>query len=403
MTEPRPEFEEIRLVRLTKPGDARPVQAGVVVVLALLAVLIARPWDESRGIAIASPTPVASESIATARPEATVRPDGARLYDPGLFGSFTVSPRWELWPTAYVYRFGLSGPLAIESSGGTATGSAPPEPAAATPPPGADRIVDIGAADLLVVIGVNTPADTRVLDARLWRFAADGPPTRVALRELPPPWPVTTFHVYGLPVADNLEPNLVAAWAAGVYRLDLLVDPGAEVRRIGLFVRPAVALGPSPVPAGSAASPPSGGSGEPPPGGLGLERPIPNAVAFGSTTGVVLQRDAVAQGSCGLVELWLSERERPGGPCTALGLAEVSAVAVDLGPDRPVVGLQIRELDPLETTIAVSEQAPVASSGRIARTADGRPLPEGTYRLIATLGDGAELGWYFRVLSASGD
>jgi hypothetical protein len=402
MTEPRPEFEEIRLVRLTKPGEGRPAQAAVVVVIALLMVMIARPWDDSRGIPNASPSAVASEAITTPQPEATPRPDGARRYDPSLFGSFTVSPRWELWPTAYVYRFGLSGPLAIDSDGGTAGGSGLPEPPIASPPPGADRIVDIGASDLLVVLGVNTPADTRVLDARLWHFAPGGAPTRVALRELPPPWPVTTFHVYGLRVADDAEPNLVAAWAPGVYRLDLLVDRRAEVRRIGLFVRPAATPGPSPAASGAGSPAPGDGLAGPPVAGFGLDAPIPNAIAFGTLTGVVLQRELASQGRCGLTELWLGEADRPGGSCSALGLDDVGVIAVDLGPDRPIASLQIRELDPLETRIAVLDRASSPSSGRIVRTVDGRPLPEGTYRLVATLADGSELGWYFRILSATG-
>src|SRR5206468_4183810 len=148
-----------------------------------------------------------------------------------------------------------SGPLAIGPPGASPDGSGLPEPPLASAPPGADRIVDIGAADLLVVVGVNTPADTRVLDARLWRFPAGGPPIRMALRELPPPWPVSTFHVYGLRVADDADPNLVARWTPGVYRLDLLVDPGAQIRRIGLFVRPAITPGPSPRPTAVVSTP----------------------------------------------------------------------------------------------------------------------------------------------------
>jgi hypothetical protein len=252
MTEPQSPFEDVPVVRVARPPDAKRVQAGTLAVLAILAILIVKPWGapipRTSAAASTQPSPAAT-ATATATPARTIRPDGARQYDPALFGRFTVVPRWELWPTLYVYQFGLSGPMAIDGGAPNAgprpspTASAPPAVLLQDPPPGASQLIDVGSADLLMVLGLDTPADSRVLDARLWRFPVDGPPVEMALVELPPPWPVPYFHVYGLPVPGGDEPDLVARWPPGMYRLDLLVDPGSEIRRIGLLVRPPVSDG----------------------------------------------------------------------------------------------------------------------------------------------------------------
>jgi hypothetical protein len=393
MTERRPEFEDMPVVRLTRPGDTRRVEAGTLLVALLLVILIIRPWGDSHGPATASPGVVASQPAPSHRPAETVRPDGARFYDPGLFGRYTVSPRWELWPTAYGYEFGLTGPLAIDTGGEAPEGS-PPAPTA-SPPAGASQLVDVGAADLLVVVSVNTPAGTRVLDARLWWFPMSGPPTRMSIRELQPPWPVNTFHVYGLRVPGDDSPNLVARWAPGVYRLDVLADPGAEIRRIGILVRPAAGPTGVPTPTESATALPSTAA-------VALRSPVENRVAFAGPGDAVVTRDTAGQGSCGLVELWLAESDRPGGPCSPLTVTDVSVAAVDLGPGRPIVSLSIEQLDPEMAAVAVVDRTEGSSGGRVVATADGWPLAEGTYRLVATVADGEELIWYFRIPPAWG-
>ncbi len=398
MTQHHPEFEDIRVVRLTRPTDPLRVQAAAVLLVAVLAILIVKPWGETPRPPSAAPlpSPAASTPAHWTRPAEAVRADGARVYDPGLFGRYTVSPRWELWPTAYVYQFGLSGPLAIEPARATPDGSRPPQPPPASPPPDASQLVDVGAADLLMVLGLNTPTGTRVLDARLWWFPKGGPAVRMALRELPPPWPVDTFHVYGLRVADDGDPDLVASWAPGVYRLDLLVDPGAEIRRIGLLVRPAAdPMAPDrPSPSPTVALPTE------PPHGVDLGLSVESQIVIGRLGGPWVVRDPPPQQDCGLMELWLAERERPGGPCWSIATSDVSVAAVDLGAGRAIERLSIEEIDPVAKAIDVVDRTEGASGGRIIVTADGRSLDEGTYRLVATMDDGSELGWYFRVLPA---
>ena len=420
MTEQRPEFEDVPVVRLARPPDAQRVQAAAVIVVAILVILIVKPWGEPRPPATAaapSASVVPSGPTRTIRPAASPRPDGARVYEPGLFGHYSVTPRWELWPTAYVYQFALSGPLSMEPSGPPAPAGSidpvlSPTPTPIAPPPGASELVDIGATDLLMVIGLNTPVGTRVLDARVWRFPTDGPPVRMPLRELPPPWPVDFFHVYGLRVADDSDPDLVAVWPAGVYRLDLLVDPGAEIRRIGMLVRPPAGTPPDgtgPTEPGPPTPAPVGGQG-------GLIAPPELAagqVALGNPTGQSpagpwVVRDLPDDQRCGLTELWLDEGDRPGGPCSAIVASDVTTAAVDLGPGSDIRALRFDQVDPVRAAPAVRDRtadAPGADLGgrrRIVVTTSGQPLAEGTYRLVATLADGSEIGWYVRILPAGG-
>jgi hypothetical protein len=418
MTEPRSPFEDVPLVRVAPSSDARRIQVGTLVVLVALVVLIIKPWGEPVAQRGPAPTTAAIPSAIAAltpRPTRTSRPDGARQYDPALFGRFTVVPRWELWPTLYVYQFGLMGPMSID--GGSAPGAEPtPIPTAtpkpprgpASPPPGAGQLIDIGSTDLLMVLGLDTPADTRVLDARLWRFPVGGAPVQMALQELPPPWPVNYFHVYGLRAAADDEPDLVAAWTPGVYRLDLLVDPGAQIRRIGLLVRPPLGTGPPAEP--EAPAEPS----TPPTDGLDPTLLAPNMITFGTQGGAWVRHDLPDSARCGLADLWLAERDRPNGPCWSIVVSQASVAAVDLGPGRTIEKLAVEEIDPVQKAIGVvdvtdrlrlpeSAGSPrSALSGRIIETADRQPLAEGTYRLVASLADGTDRGWYFRVAPHGG-
>lgn len=402
MTEQRPEFEEIPVFRLGRPADTQRLHAATILVLATLGLLIVKPWGGTPGptIVAASPRPVASGAAPSIRPAETVRPDGARIYDPALFGRYAVTPRWEIWPTAYVYKFGLSGPLAIDSTATGPAGSGPPDGPPASPPPGAAQLIDVGSADLLMVLGLNTPSESRILDARLWQFPSAGPPVRRALRELPPPWPVNTFHVYGLLSPNDADPYVVASWAPGVYRLDLLVDPGAEIRRIGLLVREAV-VGQAP-PARTTPEPALVATSAPDDATLALGE---SQLVLGNAGGTWLAMDLPPSQRCGLIELWLAEIDRPDGPCSSMGTSDVNLAGVDLGPDRSVERLAIERVDPVAASIDVVDRtgpAEAASGGRVVQTADGRLLAEGTYRLVATLADGSEMGWYFRVLPSGG-
>jgi len=400
MTEQRPEFEDIPVFRLGRPADTQRVHAATILVLATLGLLIVKPWGGTPGPTIvARPSPVTSRAAPSIRPAETVRPDGARIYDPALFGRYAVTPRWEIWPTAYVYKFGLSGPLAIDSGATGPVESGPPQQPPASPPPGAGQLIDVGAADLLMVLGLNTPAESRILDARLWQFPSAGPPVRRALRELPPPWPVNTFHVYGLLSPNDTDPYVVAGWAPGVYRLDLLVDPGAEIRRIGLLVREAVA---DQAPPARTTPEPALGATSAPDMTVTLSQ---SQLVFGNAGGTWLAMDLPPSQRCGLMELWLAEGDRPNGPCSSITTSDVSLMGVNVEPDQPIERLAVERVDPVAASIDVVDRTGLTdgtSGGRVVQTTDGRPLAEGTYRLVATLIDGSEMGWYFRVLPSGG-
>jgi hypothetical protein len=105
--------------------------------------------------------------------------------------------------------------------------------------------------------------------------------------------------------------------------------------------------------------------------------------------------------ACGLAELWLAELDRPGGPCSAILASDVIGLGVDLGPDRPIRRLTLRQLDPVVATIPVVDRTGDQPASRVIETADGQPLAEGTYRLVAGLADGSEVGWSIRIGSAS--
>jgi hypothetical protein len=239
---PLDDFEEIATVRVTRPEPpGRWRAAGILAALALILV-VAKPWGINRAPAGDRPT------ARPPAPTATPRPVG-RHYDPALFGRYEVAPAWEIWPAGYVYKFGIAGPLTLtprtpppSDPGGASPDPdvtpAPPTPRrtpAPTPPPGARELIDLGSSDHLVVVALNTPADVAVTGVRLWTFDASGRATELDVIELPPPWPVTYFHVYGLPA--TAPPDQLAVWAPGAYRLDVTTRRDG-VRRIGFHVAP---------------------------------------------------------------------------------------------------------------------------------------------------------------------
>lgn len=405
MTTAGPEFEEIPTVQLGRAVDRRRMHAVVAVIAITVGAAILKPWgaDPVRPAArLASPAP--------SRSTPPFDPAAPRGYDPRLFGRYEVKPAWELWPAGYVYQFGISGPLRLEerqpsptasapapSGGDGAAGSSPPfrpsPPPPTAPPPGAAELVDLGAADHLVVLALNTPAGTRVLDARLWWFATAAAPARVRLVELPPPWPVDYFHVFGIPVRS--DPAELAAWRPGLYRLDVLVDPGIAVRRIGVLVRPPLE-GP-PQKDRPAAAGPTGPAKTLDPDDI---RPQlePGTIGFGGPSSEFwVLGIPEPQGPCGLAELWLAEADRPGGRCGAIIVQDLSVIALDIGPDQPIQTVELEQVDPVAGPVPLVHRRESGFSGLVVETSDGLALSGGTYRLTAVLVDGVRFGWYVRV------
>jgi hypothetical protein len=212
-----------------------------------LALAIVKPWEIDRpGAADASPAPTFF-----------VRPTertGPRAYDPILFGGREPDPAWELWPAGYVVQFGLAGPVKVHGQdgaspapGGSAAASSPaapdgsglpvgsaPSSAAPTAPPLEPGVVDLGTADHLVALGINTPLDVRVVVVRL--FSVTGIRTdEVLVVRLPTLWESTHFIV--IAPADPAQPGQPVPWEPGLYRLELTTALG-DVRVVDLRVGP---------------------------------------------------------------------------------------------------------------------------------------------------------------------
>jgi hypothetical protein len=213
----------------------------------ILVLAIVKPWDAFPATTVADPT---------AQPTFFVRPTertGPRDYDPRLFGAREPDPAWELWPAGYVVQFGLAGPVRVtgqgEPTGGpgpTSEGSPPPAAsvrpgasAAASAPVGTgspviEHVVDLGPADHLVALGINTPLDAQVASFRLLRRTDDRTELVPVIR-LPTLWESAHFIV--IAPEDPVAAGQPAQWTAGAYRLELTTVFG-ELRVVDLEIRP---------------------------------------------------------------------------------------------------------------------------------------------------------------------
>jgi hypothetical protein len=250
------EFERVPL----RPRPDRNWLPTVGLAVALfVGVAILKPWDLMR-------TGVSGD--ATPLPTFFVRPTertGARPYNPVLFGLREPDPAWELWPAGYVVRFGLAGPVRVEDADATAApagGGGPPTPAPATgaptatpigeppatggPPPPAtpisqppanEGVIDLGTADHLVALGVNTPLDVRLESIQLARLE-DESSTPVPIVRLPTLWESSHFTV--IAPEDASERGQAAPWEPGLYRL-VLTPTFGEVRIVDFRVFPPLA------------------------------------------------------------------------------------------------------------------------------------------------------------------
>ena len=210
-----------------------------------LVVVIVKPWD------LAGPATTGTGD-ATPQPTFYISPTertGPRDYDPRLFGGREPDPAWELWPAGYVVQFGLAGPVRVTGQGespGPGSNdspepavSGPPASAAATAPPSTeppfvDHVVDLGPADHLVALGINTPLDARVASFRLFRLT-DARTDLVPVVRLPTLWESAHFIV--IAPEDSEAPGQPGPWPAGAYRLELTTIFG-EVRIVDLVIEP---------------------------------------------------------------------------------------------------------------------------------------------------------------------
>jgi hypothetical protein len=197
----------------------------------VLAIAILKPWeDRAAGADAAAASPAASSP---ARQAAVPTPRTPRFgYDPRLFGIREPDPAWELWPAGYVVEFGIAGPVPVLGQDDPAP-SELPLPGASIAPGGAGApadepyVVELGPADHLVALGINTPADIRVERIALWRLTDRSCcPEAVEILRLPTLWDSRHFLVVG--VADADQPHVAGRWTPGRYRLELTTVTGDE-------------------------------------------------------------------------------------------------------------------------------------------------------------------------------
>ncbi len=237
------EFQPIPIGR-PPPRSWLPALGSVLVLLVALAVV--KPWhvpdpgDPEASIPNASVAPVVPR---TASPRAD-----RDLYDPRLFGNREPDPAWELWPAGYVVEFGMAGPVAVRGQESAAPsgdpvrslepGQSPPatEPAASPSPPALspeEHVVDLGPADHLIALGINTPADVRVTEVRLVLLEGLPDGSDVPIVRLPTLWESDHFLVIG--IADPDRPAETGPWIPGEYLLELVTADG-EFRAVRLRV-----------------------------------------------------------------------------------------------------------------------------------------------------------------------
>lgn len=233
------------------PSSWLPVLGSTIAIILTLAVV--KPWDALGPGEPAAQRPSFSAWPAAALPP-TARPE-RDTYDPRLFGNYEPYPAWELWPAGYVVEFGIAGPVDVHGQespappDGVASSAKPGSPMPPTgspqqtttpapPSPGFEHVVDIGPADHLIALGINTPADVRVTQITLWMQAGDVCCDQlIPTIRLPTPWQSQHFHVIG--IADRFRPGEAGPWLAGEYRLDL-ATVGGETRSVRLRVSPPV-------------------------------------------------------------------------------------------------------------------------------------------------------------------
>lgn len=192
---------------------------GILLVIATL-----KPWEDRAVGRAESPAPVSPSRQTSAPTERTPR----FAYDPRLFGIREPDPAWELWPAGYVVEFGISGPLPVHGQDG-APSQGPPSSASLDPFEPADGpfVVDLGPADHLVALGINTPEDVRVERIELWRLTDQSCCFEaVQILRLPTLWDSPHFLVVA--VADAAQPHVAGKWAPGRYRLELTTVTGEE-------------------------------------------------------------------------------------------------------------------------------------------------------------------------------
>ena len=223
---------------VSRPSFLLDGRGSRVVAVIGIAVLVAflKPWGSggsgtSQANVATVPTPAPTPSPSPS-PTPDLRDVYSRRYDPLIFGDKELRPGWGLWPAGYMVSFGFA--MHVEPSDAPAGGPSPaptpsPEPGAPTWP----TAIEIPYGNHLLLIGVNTPEDYSIAAIHLTRHLADGGIEDVPIVRPPSPWP-SHFTVIGVDGGYGVERT--ALWAAGRYRLDVVIGPGTVVHSVEILV-----------------------------------------------------------------------------------------------------------------------------------------------------------------------
>lgn len=347
----------------------------VLVATALVVVVIValEPWATStpvRSVTTETHGPTAgSVGPAGPKPASPETPSPTRTYDPAAFGAAPDDIVWTIRTPAVTVTLPS---LAVPDDGSVVSGP----------------VVDLGRAGSLAALVITGPSGSRLDAIRLWRFADDRAPERLALDRPEPPWPTGTAWTMGLRAGRPAD-DLVGAWQPGLYRLDLLVMPATRIRTVMLVVDDEI------------------GQAEPPAVPPETDAPaafrspvlarLPDAATVW-TYGKVLTGWArgSSAGDCAIAALWVARD--PDDACWPVPIGRASALGVNLSGRRVAEGMEVVAVDPLPGSIETRTAVGLAGRpGVAAAWAPAGGLPDGIYRVTVAVRGGAPFHWYAEV------
>lgn len=355
------------LTRVPAPGSPFHRGSAIVVggvLIATIAALAVDPWGPP-----AIPSVTAVPSLVVDRPEPSVRaaPEVAtRVYVPEAFGAAPDGSAWEVRTAGST--------VALPAMDATHPGSIASGP-----------VVHLGSADSLDAIVLSGPAGSTVETIRLWRFDDLERPRRLDLDELPAPWAVDHAWTVGLRAAERRD-DVVGAWTPGLYRMDVLANPGGRVRMIMLSVDATVGeratdAGPMPTVV-------------PEPFRPSILSILPDSATVWTYGGLLTgwARGTAAAG-CQVAEIWRADE--PDAPCRAVPIGPTSALGVNLPAGERVVSIALTQVDPLPGLLELSSAVAIDGRPGLAAVWSNAPgLPDGVHHLQATTATGRSFHWY---------
>jgi hypothetical protein len=247
-------------------------------------------------------------------------------------------------------------------------------------------VIDIGSADEIGAVAINQPEGVDLVAVRLWHLTAGDRPVRIDLRELTSPWPVDHVRVFG-PSRGVLPADTILAWQPGLYRLDLLIDPGDSIRSLVLVVRQGQ----------QAPERPDLPAAPTPPLDVALLRRLPDNAMIWAFSSLLTgwSRDVAADG-CRVGDIWRATDQDD--RCHPIPLGRPVAVGVNLPGGQAVASIRLSELDPLPGPVESTRRTTVDGRAGVAMVEVPSPgLHDGIYRLEVITAVGRSLRWFVEV------